>query len=77
MGLVLHAKTQLMTVADAAALAGAQQLANPDRLNPSWAPATDMGLATSHAVAIGQSNTVLGTAAVVNIWTSPSARTRS
>src|SRR4051812_29406639 len=66
LGGIALCRAQLMTVADAAALAGAQKLADDNRLTPGYVPTAEMAAATTAARAIGQANAVLGAAAVVN-----------
>jgi Flp pilus assembly protein TadG len=66
LGLGVLARSQLQTVADAGALAGAQQLVSDNRLVPGYVPTTEMAAARSQARAIGQANRVLAANAVVN-----------
>ena len=65
-GVLMLARAQLTTEADAAALAGAYQLNDPARINPTFSLANDMAAARIHALAIGRANSVLGQAAVLN-----------
>jgi Flp pilus assembly protein TadG len=65
LGVIALARSQLMTVADSAALAGAQQLATNNRLVSGYVPTTEMAAARIRAETIGQANTVLNAAAVV------------
>src|SRR4051794_4520625 len=66
LGMMAAARAQLQTVADAAALAGARQLASDRRISTSIADlAPEMSAARAKAIAIGQSNSVLNQAAVV------------
>ena len=58
-------RAQLQTVADAAALAGADQLATSNRLKQGYVPTTEAAQAQSQAQATGQANRALDRAAVV------------
>ena len=60
------ARSQLSTAADAAALAGAMQLATADRVKGPTDLTTQITAANSQAVSLGTSNKVLGAAPVVN-----------
>src|SRR3954451_4680704 len=64
-GVLALGNSQLKTVADAAALAGAKQLNNPARLAPNYSIGNDLVTARKRAIAIGQANTVLGQPAVI------------
>jgi Flp pilus assembly protein TadG len=64
------ARDQLSTTADAAALAGAQQLANEYRVRGVTDLSLEITAANTQAAAIGQANNVLGQAAVLNQNTS-------
>jgi hypothetical protein len=61
------ARTQLQTMADAAALAGAVQFNDPRRVSPTFDPVqNDLGAnARRQAIAIGQANLVLGRGAAL------------
>ncbi len=66
LGVIVLARAQLQTVADAAALAGAQQLASERRIRTTVTDLTpEVQAATNQAVTIGQRNAVLGQAAVI------------
>jgi Flp pilus assembly protein TadG len=65
LGVMAMARGQLKTVADAAALAGARQLATDNRIQPNYIPTTEAANAVSKATSIGQSNMVLSSNAVV------------
>jgi len=64
-GVIAATRSQLKTVADAAALAGARQLVSDSRLSSTYIPITEVVNANSKAIAIGQANAVLGHAAVI------------
>jgi hypothetical protein len=64
-GVLSAVRAQLKTVADAGALAGAQQLVSDNRLNASYTPTTEVANARSAALTFGQANIVLGQAARV------------
>jgi hypothetical protein len=64
-GVVALSRDQLQTVADAAALAGARQLADPKRVSPTYSLTTAEGLARTRVIAIAKANTTLGQAGVV------------
>lgn len=65
LGVIAAARAQLETVADASALAGARQLVSDYRLGVNYTPTTEAANASSKAIAIGQSNTVLNHTAVI------------
>ena len=67
-------RAQLSTVADAAALAGAQQLADDYRLQGIANVSAEITAANASAQSIGQANQVLGHAAVINQDTSNSGQ---
>jgi Flp pilus assembly protein TadG len=60
------AQSQLSTTADAAALAGAQQLADEYRVRGVTNLSPEITAANTQAAAIGQANNVLGQAAILN-----------
>jgi Flp pilus assembly protein TadG len=65
-GVITMARAQLKTVADAAALAGARQLASDRRLSATITDLTpEISAANAQAIAIGQNNSVLNQSAVV------------
>ena len=64
-GVLAAARSQLKTVADAGALAGARQLVSDNRLSPTYVPTSEAASARSKATTIGQANTVLSQAAVI------------
>ncbi|MFO0841672.1 MAG: Tad domain-containing protein [Gemmataceae bacterium] len=66
LGMMTVARTQLMTVADSGALAGAKELATNNRLKANYVPTTEMAAARAKAQAIGQANRVLTGAAVID-----------
>jgi Flp pilus assembly protein TadG len=66
LGMGFLARSQLQTVADAGALAGAQQLVSDNRLVPGYVPTAEMAAARSQARTIGGLNKVLTASAVVN-----------
>ncbi len=60
-GMIATARVQLKTVADAAALAGARQLASQRRISTTIANLTiEVNEATAQAIAVGNANSVLG-----------------
>jgi uncharacterized membrane protein len=66
LGVIALTRSQLMTVADSAALAGAQQLASQNRLVSGYDPTNlEVGNARTSAQTIGQSNYVLTTKATI------------
>ena len=66
LGVIVLARAQLQTVADAAALAGAQQLASERRIRTTVTDLTpEVQAATNQAITIGRRNAVLGQAAVI------------
>jgi Flp pilus assembly protein TadG len=66
-GIIATARAQLKTVTDAAALAGAMQLASDRRISTTITNLNpEMAAATSQAITIGQANSVLGTSAQVS-----------
>jgi Flp pilus assembly protein TadG len=67
---VAVARSQMSTAADAAALAGAMQLATEDRVQGATGLATEITAANNQAVSLATSNRVLGTAPVVSANTS-------
>jgi hypothetical protein len=65
-GIIATAQAQLKTVTDAAALAGARQLASDRRISTTITNLTpETNAARTQAIAIGQANSVLGQAAQV------------
>src|SRR5260370_40259080 len=65
-GIIATAQAQLKTVTDAAALAGARQLASDRRISTTITDLTpETNAARTQAIAIGQANSVLGQAAQV------------
>src|SRR4051794_16850861 len=67
LGVITLAYSQLQTVADSAALAGALQLATDSRLSSTYTViTTEMNAARAKARSIGQANYVLSRAAVIN-----------
>jgi Flp pilus assembly protein TadG len=65
LGVLAMARGQLKTVGDAAALAGARQLATDNRIQKDYVPTAEAANAVSKATSIGQSNIVLSSNAVV------------
>src|SRR4051812_37513133 len=65
LGVKAVAVSQLQTVADASALAGAAQLATNNRLIPNYVPTAEMNSARSQATSFGAKNSVLRQAATV------------
>jgi hypothetical protein len=66
LALIAVARSHLSTAADAAALAGAFQLATGDRVQGATDLTTEIYAANNAAVAVGQANKILGAAAVIN-----------
>ena len=60
------ARSEMSTAADAAALAGAMQLATEDRVRGTTSITTEITAANNQAVALATANSVLGTAPIVN-----------
>ena len=66
LAVVSVARSQMSTAADAAALAGAMQLATENRVRGATGLTTEITAANTQAVSLGTSNRVLGSAPVVN-----------
>jgi Flp pilus assembly protein TadG len=64
--IIAVARSQMSTAADAAALAGAMQLATEDRVRGATGLTTEITAANNQAVSLATSNRVLGSAPVVN-----------
>ena len=64
--MVAVARSQLSTAADAAALAGAQQLATENRVRAATTLTTEITGANNQSLAFAQKNSVLGTAPVLS-----------
>jgi Flp pilus assembly protein TadG len=72
-GMLGVAQAELSTASDAAALAGAQQLADDERLTGTANVAAEVTAANASAASIGQANSVLGVAPLIVQNTSNSA----
>jgi Flp pilus assembly protein TadG len=70
MAIIAVARSQMSTAADAAALAGAMQLATENRVRGATTLTTEIAAADNQAVSLATSNHVLGTAPVVSANTS-------